>query len=219
MVTKSFMDMWIEESGPWLYHITKKPQLRRRLFRLGLLPGGVQGARPLYSDDVEARPGHVYLCTAEGLPAIIEQMFPGEAWSDPQLREWVLGSMVAIDLRGLDPIAISPDEDCCYLSHLTGLHVCPFLRAPGVIPADQVVKHRHQRDEPEDFLERPYYSFGQWAEAEGIGSDPEHTAACWSVFGSLAHRGSIPAHLLRPVESAELSLEASLWDETFLCAA
>jgi hypothetical protein len=190
MVTQEFIDSVIENDGPWLFHIAR-PRLKRRIFRLGLLPNGEFGVHTAYSGNTEPRPGHVYLCTGECLPLIAEQLMAKDwSWDDPEDRALVLSATVAIDIRGLDPASFSPDEDCCYNSKLMQLQGCPFISVPNVRPADNVVMGLGIPD-------APYCSFGEWAETESVGDCPAHTEACWSAFGSLAYRGKIPSHLLR----------------------
>jgi len=224
MLTQDFIDAWIEDNGPWVYHVTKRvPHLRERILRLGLLPNGVQGACSPHSLLMAPRPGHVYFRTAESFPVLVQQMYHSKVWANLQKRKEILDSTVAIDLRGLDPRSIAPDEDCCYESTLVvEAHGGSFIEVPGIAQARQVVNDTtfaQRYTDPGCCADRPYSSYGQWAEAEGIGECPEHTAACWGTFGSLAYRGPIPAHFLRPVEEAELSQEDSSQDEALLCAA
>jgi len=205
-VTADFLDAWIAEHGPWLYHIAHSANIRDRILSEGLLPAGPRGERSSYATEaVAARPGHVYLCTGEGLPLIADQSFGN--WSDLRRRERILSETVAVDLRGLSPAAFSPDEDCCFDSFLSGARPGGHLPPPSAVDPELTVRERYlasvKRESDETYESRPYRSFGEWAETEGVGDDPEHTAKCWMIFGSLAHRGLIPAALLRPLGADE----------------
>ena len=198
-VTPTFLKAWIAEHGPWVYHIARSSGVRDRILSDGLMPPELSGKRGSYAgEETEARPGHIYLCTAKGFSVIADQSFG--PWSDLRRQERIVTDTIAVDLRGLDVTALSPDEDCCFESYLTLEMEWPHLPSPGAYLAEDTVRDPYlpsaKHETPEDFTERPYRSFGAWAEAQNVGSCPEHTATCWQTFGSLAHRGPIAAHLL-----------------------
>jgi len=211
-VSTDFLDAWIAEHGPWLYHLAHSATTRDRILGEGLLPAGLRGERSSYANEaVAARPGHVYLCTEEGLPLIADQSFGN--WSDLRRRERILSETVAIDARGLNSVALSPDEDCCFVSFLSGSRLGGHLPPPNAADPELTVRERYlasvKRESEETYESRPYHSFGDWAEAEGVGDDPEHTAKCWMTFGSLAHRGPIAPTLVRPADPAKFLSEGT----------
>ena len=213
-VEREFVHWWVAEHGPWALHICQTEGARERVLAEGLRTAG-DGTPSRSVAELAARPGHVYLCVGVGVRLVVAQSFR----PDP---DHLAARAVAVDLRGLDPARISPDEDCCYESTLTLERGLDALPAPGARPAALTVRDPFGLEVADEsarqFAARPYASYGDWAHHEQVGSDPAHTAACWQAFGSLAHRGAISPKLLCPALPGELRALLAPGDQPFAAA-
>jgi hypothetical protein len=213
-IGNKFLSEWIAEHGSWAYHICSGESSRVCVLAEGLKPVGedVRGWSAQIDESLASRPGHVYLCIGKGLALIAEQSFGG--WSPEKLSRLqnLAARAVVVDLRTLDAANISPDEDCCFESTLTLECEAESLPMPGSTPPDFTVRDRFSveggLETPEVFAQRPYASYGEWAEAQNIGADLNHTAECFATFGSVAYRGHIPACALRACTVQELQVLA-----------
>jgi hypothetical protein len=222
--------------GQPAFHMCRTRGLRDRILSEGLRPAAPETAnfaRDL--PELSSRPGHVYLTVSQVLFHVARQTGPLRS-GPPGLTDLarLAELVIAVDLRGLDQQAFSPDEDCCFLSTLilstltSEAGVAP-LPAPGARSPDDLVRDpwadssvEQLHENPDDYAVRPYASYGEWAEGEGVGNDPQHTAACWLAISSLCYRGLIDAQRLTPArveqkfygEASELSAGRGLGSDT-----
>jgi hypothetical protein len=187
-VTDEFLRAWTAEHGRWLLHVCRSFELRDQVLCDGLIPG----AAPHYIGPLACRPGHVYLTTPQSADMIGAQVFTCACEDAP----WV-----AVDIRGLDPNRINPDEDCFYESWIVDepVDLRGLPAAEGLVRDDDgLVRAERATMDWAAFSARPYGSYGEWAAAVDLGSDPAMTEDAWTRVGSLAYHGTIASHLLRP---------------------
>jgi len=109
--------------------------------------------------------------------------------------------IVHIDLRLLCSEDLNPDEDAFYSDVLPGVALLGLESGLGLESAAATVRDDGYLPSVEDeerypLDERPYASYGEWAEANCLGSNPEHTRLSLECRGVLAHRGPIPSEAI-----------------------
>jgi len=176
-----FVRARIRDSGRFLFHLCRDEHARREILRDGLIPADERGAGR-YDGCLTPRPGHVYLCAPQAMEAI---------WCQADCAGTGLldAPWVAVDLTQLNPARINPDEDCFFDSFIADDPViADALEDPLETVRDDIsIRDTHTRE----FHARPYGSYGEWAQAQNLGSIPAHTHAAWLQVGSLAHHGRI----------------------------
>jgi len=183
---------WIEARGPYLYHVPDEGT-QSSILEQGLLPWNQVPGRERPPEPWTPRPGHVYL----GMRLILHECIGG-AYEE----------MLCIDLRHLDPARLDPDEDAFWSDTLgAGPLWRPDmgLTSPRETVRDEntytdylIAKHGElPYDVPAD--NRPYGNYGQWAEANDLGSNPEHTLLSLEHCGTISYRGSISTGAIKAV--------------------
>ncbi len=172
----NWLNYWIQEHGPYAYHVFSDPDIGYSIFDKGLLPwdhpenpsGSIYG-----DDDMQPRPNHVYL----GVP-YMSQNPDGTSYKNLPYQ----GHYVArVDLRQLDPNNINADEDS-------------FSKVPKFYSLFNKSLVRNS----------PYNSYGEWAEAnKDITNHPLNTQRSIEMYHTLAHNGPIPRESMKIMPYAD----------------
>jgi len=173
---------WIALHGPYLFHVTSDDATRQKILREGLIPWDDGPGSSAWNDEpfLMPRPGHVYLGTENFMRTLAASL---GVQSHTLLR---------VDLRRLDPQRVNPDEDiflpCGYLGKL---NPSAFgIEDPTGLVDDP--RYNIGRDE------RPYASYGEWAEDIDFGRDGSVTEASLE-YGAVSFRGIVAPAALEAV--------------------
>jgi len=202
------LEQWIDAHGPFLYHATLTDEAACAIPLQGLVPWN-QGPGGQLEDPWTPRVDHVYMGTAEALLAACAANMEG----------YLACGLFSVDLRGLDAASLNPDEDA-FWSPLSMLKTHSFLLGdihlminnsplyedgvglddPFLNVADETMEVDLSEYPAGTVLapldERLYKSYGQWAEANDLGSDPAHTLLSLKEAGTVAYRGRIAPELV-----------------------
>ena len=170
-IDSAVLDDHIRRRGPHLYHVTVSnalPSIRAN----GLVPGSQQGHR-VHEGFFATREDHVYLCDLLSI-GVVE--VPGER------------TLLAVDLRRLEPGRMDPDEDVVQHSFMSPED--PWL------PLDNHPPIREMNGD----AERPgqEQALARWAD-ETQGFDAPEIAAKSLAAGRISYRGTIPAEAIEEI--------------------
>ena len=218
------LDRWISEHGPLLYHVTAKESSVKKICSRGLIPWN-QGPGGALEDPWTPRVDHVYLGTLEALAAGCKG----------HMENYPAAGLFSVDLRNLNLENINPDEDA-FWSPLAIVACHEFLFGATTIMTTNATLYEDGMGLSDPFLEvadetfdlemldypegtvalpldkRAYRSYGQWAEANDLGSNPAHTSLSLEQAGTIAYRGRISPALVSHVKSSVPTLPRLLSD-------